>query len=395
VTFSEDGSSAYFISPKVLADGEDALGEPAAEGDPNLYLWQLDADHPDGETTFIARLTDPTDACRLWSGPYAPCRWYGESTSDGRYLVFPSATPLVPTDTDNASDIYRYDTETGTLTRASTNISGIGGNVDNFNAELVEACRTPAIPCRNQHPDVSNDGEAIVFTTSEALSPADGNGTSDVYLWKSGHVSLISSGAVGGGGEVPKIDATGKNIYFVTAQPLSPDDTDLVGDIYDARVEGGFAAPRPTPCSGEACQRQSAPPAASSLATDRANGSGNVPPGKVAVKAVGSADRAKLASGDKVGLKLKVSGPGKVSVKGTAKIGGKQKQVFAATVTAKKAGEVKLPISLSKEAQAQLRKDGSLTIQVTAQLVGAPLQTSKLVLKTAKAKPGHAKRGDG
>ena len=94
---------------------------------------------------------------------------------------------MVETDTDNSIDIYRYDALKGEMTRVSVDTAGVGGNTDFSDAELG---------FRNA---ISNNGQQIVFTTNEALSPEDGNGGPDAYLWQDGHTSLISTGAVGGG----------------------------------------------------------------------------------------------------------------------------------------------------------------------------------------------------
>ena len=74
---SEDGSTAYFTAKGVLADNEDALGEEAAAGDHNLYVWRTDAAHPDGQTSFLARLRKrrsvtvprPPPTAATWSSP--------------------------------------------------------------------------------------------------------------------------------------------------------------------------------------------------------------------------------------------------------------------------------------------------------------------------------------
>ncbi len=84
-------------------------------GDDNLYVWRTDAAHPDGQTTFVARLPE-----RRPSRP--------STTPDGRYLVLQTRGQLVSTDTDNSIDIYRYDAVTGEMVRVSTGVSGAGGN---------------------------------------------------------------------------------------------------------------------------------------------------------------------------------------------------------------------------------------------------------------------------
>ncbi len=104
LTVSDDGSTAYFTAKGILADNEDALGEEAAAGDENLYVWRTDAAHPAGQTTFVARL--PQGEGTLV-----------QTTPDGRYLVLQTAGRLLPSDTDNSTDVYRYDAVTGELVR--------------------------------------------------------------------------------------------------------------------------------------------------------------------------------------------------------------------------------------------------------------------------------------
>jgi hypothetical protein len=276
---SNDGSAAYFVASGVLAANEDALGETAVAGDHNLYGWQRSPGNPAGETKFIGRL--------LTNDLAVP-----EATPDGRYLVFTTASQLVPTDTDNAADVYRYEFATGTLLRVSTNISGVGGNGDGLNAEIFDTTFFFEFRRRSLHPAVTDNGQAIVFTTSEGLSPLDGNEASDVYLWKEGQVSLISTGSAGVEATLPVIDSSGQDIYFTTAQPLSPSDGDNAKDVYDARVGGGFSFAEVPECAGESCQPTGVgQPASPNPATDRAPAAEatpklTCPKGKVAKKGV-------------------------------------------------------------------------------------------------------------
>ncbi len=193
LSVSEDGSTVYFIAKGVLADNPDALDETAVVGDENLYVWRTDAAHPAGQTTFAGRLksNDIRSA---------------QSTPDGSDLVFNTANSLVPTDTDTARDVYRYDADTAAMNRVSFGTTGAGGNADAFESSIVApldaapgaSTFTPEkIAGHQSHPAVSNDGDSVIFATSEPLSPLDGNGASDVYLWKDGHVFLITTGSVG------------------------------------------------------------------------------------------------------------------------------------------------------------------------------------------------------
>ncbi len=260
VGVSDDGSTVYFTAKGVLAANKDALGEEAVAGDHNLYVWRSDTTHPTGQTTFIARLSSAST-----SGPGGE---RPQVTPDGRYLVLNSASQLVPTDTDKAFDVYRYDADSSQLIRVSTNIFGVAGNADGLDARISSSA-------------VSDDGQKILFTTSEPLSPADGNGEPDLYLWSGGRVSLITTGAAGGGAGSGGIDGSGRDIYFATSQPLTPADGDDSADVYDARAGGGFSFAQAEPCSGAAgdCQSHSSNPAPTPAPeSERAAGKGNVVP---------------------------------------------------------------------------------------------------------------------
>ena len=262
VRVSEDGSTVSFTAKGVLAENTDAFGEKAAAGDRNLYVWRTDAAHPVGQTSFVGRLVNND----LGSSGNQP-----QLTVDGRFLVFTTASPLVPTDTDNARDVYRYDALSGGVVRVSTALTGTGGNVDGFDAAIGPPSKYQS------HPAATESGEMIVFTTAEPLSPVDGNGTPDVYLWKAGHVSLISSGSVGGGGGGAVIDASGYDIYFESSQQMSPSDGDSANDVYDARIGGGFKVFQTPICSGETCQGpEPTSPTPKSIGTRQPNPNGNV-----------------------------------------------------------------------------------------------------------------------
>jgi hypothetical protein len=210
---------------------------------------------------------------------------------DGRFLVFASYAQLTADDTDNAKDVYRYDAQSGTLVRISGGESGYGadgncndGSEPSSNREvdglqepvegteaICDATITPGNASRElgtgasvvaQHEmgtrAVSEDGSRIVFFSKAALSPAAGNGLSNVYEWhEGGGVSLVSSGS----GEFPIEDAVispdGRNIFFDTTQSLVAQDTDGAPDIYDARLGAGLAenvSAQLRPCEGDACQ---------------------------------------------------------------------------------------------------------------------------------------------
>jgi hypothetical protein len=174
-------------------------------------------------------------------------------------------------------DVYRYDADTGALLRLSTDTSGTGGNMPGFDVTL----NTPGGIPRGE---ISDDGSTVVFQTNEALSPADTNGTRDVYAWHDGQVSLISSGRPTADSSMVEqfaaVSPSGSDIYFTTTAQLTANDIDTSPDVYDARIYGGFTFAQPRACSGEACQGEPAPPPAAPGAAASAtfNGPGSPTP---------------------------------------------------------------------------------------------------------------------
>jgi hypothetical protein len=87
----------------------------------------------------------------------------------------------------------------------------------------------------------------------------------DVYMWHEGQISLITGGtgvaldspSGGAANEVGGITADGQDIFFVTFDRLVASDTDDLGDLYDARVHGGFNPQGVVPpCADDSCQGQ-------------------------------------------------------------------------------------------------------------------------------------------
>ncbi len=384
---SDDGKTTYFIARGVLASNRSDLDETARAGDENLYVWHLDASHPDGETKFIGRLTAPPDFIEVFGveeWPYV--KKESEITSDGRYFAFKALTPLTPNDTDNAADVFRYDDSTGELTRVSTGVSGTGGNGDDLDVGFTQAKdRT--------HPAMTTDGKEIVFTTSEALSPNDGNGAPDIYIWKNGRTALISTGAVGGGAKAAVIDGSGKNIYFSSTQKLTKNDTDSVNDVYDARIDGGFSFAHVENCTGEGCQPEGqAAQAPLAPETEGANGSGNYRRASFSVAPLGPSERRKLASGGRAAVSVRVSGAGQVSLEGSASANKSPIQAFTASRRSVQAGSVSVPVTLSKAALAQLRKTGTLKIQLAVEFADAEPAHAAVTLKTPSSGARRARK---
>lgn len=226
-------------------------------------------------------------------------------TPDGKYLVFLSWARLTPDDTDNVLDLYRYDFETGELQRLSFGHDGNDGNgndnqfpITTF-SENGEFSGDPLSESGGRL--VSADGKRVIFETAAPLVGHDENtgpepgqcggveGTGcDIYEWEEqgtgscaeagGCVDLISDGQAFHGSAHGVISSSGNDIVFGTSRELNDNDSNGTGDIYDARVNGGFhpAHPKPGCPNPELCRpAREAEPTPPKFGTQEFVGPGN------------------------------------------------------------------------------------------------------------------------
>ncbi len=361
VSVSEDGSRVYFVAQGVLADNLDVSGVGALAGAENLYVWQRDSGHPAGQTRYVARLRDGNDLTRA------------QMTPDGRYLLLVTTNKLTSDDTDDAKDAYRYDAVTHVIVRVSSSVAGGGGNTHNPGSDV-------SIPAE---PAVSADGSTVIFDTAEALSLSDVNGVDDVYSWRDGQVSLISAG----GGNAVGVTPSGRDLFFRTAAQVLGADGDANADLYDARLGGGFApAQAPPPCSGDQCQSlRSRPP---SLSGPPVVGSG----GGVAevlpvflVQAVSPAQRRAAARTGVLSIRVKSNSAGRFTAIANAKFKGRNRRVAFTSPIAKKAGTVKIRLSLSGAARQWLRSGRPLRVKLSVIKKGAKKRSMSVRLPGASS----------
>jgi hypothetical protein len=337
---SEDGSRVYFVANGVLADNVGVNRVRAVDGADNLYVWGIDAAHPDGKLTFIDDLA---------GGGIANAR----TTPDGRYLVFGTAAGLVTdgpgADSDGgAVDLYRYDAQAGALVRVSTGLAGSGGNTPGMDASNNEENGT-----------MTADGSTIVFVTGEALSSNDVDGVSDVYAWHDdGRVSLISDGQTGG--TRAWVTPSGRDIFFTTAGRLTALDGDANEDIYDARVGGGFDLTRPAPCFADSCQGPSPAPGLPGPSGEPGDRGDEAVVPAFSVGSVSATQRRRLAQTGKLTLVVKTNTPGVVTVSGS--VTGLPGAVPTSRKTIGVAATVKVTVGLSKKARGRLAARGRLSV---------------------------------
>jgi Tol biopolymer transport system component len=233
---SPDGSYVYFRSDSQYIPGQGIRGNSVVGT--NLYLWH------DGVITFIGTERNPrSEASGVTKFRVSP---------DGKRLSFESADRLTAYDNTDSTpgpggasradpEIYVYDAEAKRLTCVSCNPggeppSGTAGGPDAGSTLPAPAPRPPA----SRQAGVGDDGH-IFFNTRDALVPEDVNGVQDVYEWRDGGPHLISSGSGADPAFYAGSSVDGNSVFFTTRQQLVRSDRDDLFDLYDARVDGGFA----------------------------------------------------------------------------------------------------------------------------------------------------------
>jgi hypothetical protein len=288
---SADGSRVYFAAKGQLTEGEGqtfAQNTTAASRGYNVYFWeegeplayvttvaQADAAGASGVTSGILVAGANTDG----SNP-----WRSITTPDGSHLLFQSTANLTGYDSSGNAEAYRYAAVTGELDCVSCRRDG---------QPPVSAGSTLPLPSRAFHGNsttrprsLSADGSAVFFTNRDALAPGALEGEPNVYEWRERQISLLAA-TPAPGMEVPAsfrgASEDGATVFFVTREAIVPWDTDGgVGDIYAARVGGGFPPPLadPEPCdplTGGACEGGGTEaPDGAGVATLAFDGQGNV-----------------------------------------------------------------------------------------------------------------------
>jgi hypothetical protein len=270
---SSDGSTVYF-----LAGGALAPGAPVGGG---LYRY----DTGTGVTTFVtsgASYPPVLGAHHVWWESYAgrievgldqQAQYY--TTGNGRFLVFGSTADLTGFDSRGFEELYRYDAADGSIVCVSCDP---GGAPPSESALFTRSFNYHDAAVVTPRP-ISEDGSYVFFDTASTLVPQASRGVIHVYEWHDGTISLIDSPSDPVGSFFLDSSADGSNVFFGTHAQLVPQDTDLSGDVYDARIDGGFEQPAPPACTGTGCQGvPSAPPLFATPASTTFNGVGNFPP---------------------------------------------------------------------------------------------------------------------
>jgi hypothetical protein len=132
--------------------------------------------------------------------------YYLAISGDGYYVAFPSeATNLVSGDTNNVTDIFVHDCQTGQTRRVSVDSNGVEANGSSLAV------------------NISDDGRYVTFSSSATnLVAGDTNGTRDVFVYdlQTGGTTLVSVNTSGeqadGGGNDPDISGDGRYVVFLS-----------------------------------------------------------------------------------------------------------------------------------------------------------------------------------
>ncbi len=287
VAVSSDGSTVYFE-----AAGRLTSNAPKGSG-PYLYRY----DTVTGTTTYVA----PSGGYPTLHEPKTT--WYGKdvlkneievaglwteaeyyTTANGEFLIFPSTQNIAGYDSGGQQELYRYDAENGSIACVSCVPNG---SPPSFGARFTRSAVNFNNPAGAAPRPISEHGEYVFFDTLESLVPQDTNGKVDVYEWEAdgagsctetnGCLSLITTGQDPSDSFFLDSSPDGRDVFFGTHAKLVQADTDEQGDLYDARVDGGF--PRPVgagPCEGDACQNPPSLPIDATPVTLTPSGAGNL-----------------------------------------------------------------------------------------------------------------------
>jgi hypothetical protein len=280
---SADGSHVYFVAAGVLTAEPNPEGDTAVAGQPNLFAWDVAAE----TTAFIGTLDtgDGGGFLGLWGGsqgaypvPQIATDAQGrEVGGDGHVLLLRSRASLENGDSDGGKfDVYRYDADSHELVRISQAAAG-GSDNGPFDAGALMK-RTIGTDYAVSERPISEDGETVVFTSTDGLMPGDVNGVEDLYMWRKGQLYRLPGSARAVVANAGVVSPDGSTVAYHTSAQVLPSDGDKAIDVYVARVNGGYPAPPPAEvCAGEACQ---GPPAMLSGSTGATSsffqGAGNV-----------------------------------------------------------------------------------------------------------------------
>ncbi len=290
---SDDGSYVYFVASGQLVPGQGNTYTQNSKGFTNVYLSH------NGGLAYVATI-QVSDLSRNHSGSGAIGISGGnlmiesetrtsQTTPDGRHLLFTSTANVTGYPAGVVPQAYLYSAETGATVCVSCRPDG-QPSVGNPSTEPLHSAETEPESKYRIPRSLSADGSRVFFEMPDALAPgavespwpASGYGGMNLYEWEQGQVYLLATFKSHYEGGYKDTSASGDDVFVQSPARLDPRyDIDNVRDLYDLRVGGGFPfTPPPPPCNvtTSECQGpETAPPGASSPASEGVSGPGNPP----------------------------------------------------------------------------------------------------------------------
>jgi hypothetical protein len=322
---STDGAYVYFVANLLTEEAHSAGAELGScensahfksNVECNLYQWH------EGTIKFVASVAgEDMPDWRLETS-----RQTARVSPDGQWLEFMSKRSLTGYENTDArsgnpdEEVFLYDAGAGRLVCVSCSPTGqrptgaeYGGKPTPSGGDRLWepttwiAANVPGWMSYRSgatlyQPRYLTDSGRVFFDSHDNLSTTDTNNAEDVYEFEPagvggctstnafyvpaarGCVNLISSGTSPKESAFLDASESGNDVFFLTAAPLSREDTDEAIDVYDAHVcQPSDPCPAPPPvaiehCTGEACQPQVPGPSEPTIASTLVSGLGNVAP---------------------------------------------------------------------------------------------------------------------
>lgn len=402
LTATEDGGSAWFACASRLTDDAPAGGGlyryDRAGGQLRFVTASLDGSDIGGQ---LALLGADRDADHVWFttgsqltadapagyGLYllhddaitfvAPLSWLDAITAtavspDGSRIAFATDEQL-DSDAGGVGQVYVVDADAAGSGPVciSCRVDGSAplGRSDLGNGGADVFLDANNVPRRG---NVVADG-TVYFTSSDRLVDADVNETADVYQYRDGQLTLLSSGrgarpAVFGGAS-----EDGRDVFILTSERLVAQDTDNgSADVYAVRVDGGFASTTPPPVCGEDCQGPPPPalapptPASATFSGPGDEGDRSAPPAtpRLTVAAPSARQRTRWARTGRLTLTARATHAGVIRARASGRVRARTRTVAAASKRLARGGSARLTLRLSNAARRQLARSGRLRVTI-------------------------------
>ena len=307
-TYQDSDDLSFTVSEDLTAIYFESAGQLTAEAPSNERLDLYRYDIATETLSFVVQATTVNNVFTSPDGRYA----YFESDGVGG-VPGGSGHDEVTGLADDATQVYRYDSSEDVVQCMScaSSFDPSPKLLATFGSGRGAGAKDGRADSQNGLPKVtvaSADGDYVFFDTPAALVASDVDGevepegvgaehasgeysvSSDVYEWRrdgvdgcahpQGCLALITSGRGGLLNIFLGASESGRDVFFYTNSQLLQQDNDTAGDIYDARIGGGFPPPPPgaVECEGDACSTPFAPPGGVTPASLAFSGAGNLTP---------------------------------------------------------------------------------------------------------------------